>query len=821
MCPARPARPIPELLAPAGSRDSLVAAVANGADAVYLGLGELNARRGADNFDLESLAEATRHAHLHGVRVYLTANIVVLQQEMEVALRMVADAWNAGVDAVIVQDLGLLAMLRRHLPDVRVHASTQIDAHNTETVRALATMGASRVTLARETSVEEIATLARDGGVEVESFVHGSLCFCYSGQCLMSSVIGARSANRGLCAQPCRLAYDLVDTDGTVATVPGRYLLSPKDLAGLDLLPALVASGVSALKIEGRMKSPEYVATVVAVYRAALDRAIADPQSYQAGRAEWDMLEEAFSRGFSEGYLSGIRDDRMMSYSRPNNRGVLVGRVASTGSGAATIALDRAVETGDRIEVWTGGGRFAQVAGALDVEGRHVPVAPAGSRATIALEHPVRTGDRVFRVASASLTDAARRTFVVGRDHRPTPVEFAVRLRVGTPVGITATAEGLRATAEGGMVEPARTRPVTAEDVIDHVGRLGGSTYVASGWDIELDPDAGIGFSSLHALRRQALERLDALRLEPWTSRPHVSPPTGLGEPPSARGRSRSSRDASSGSDSARATASPALVVAVADRRVAAACVAAGADRVLCTVQAGDSAAALPAGVTPLLPRIAHDPEIDALMAAVTPGEHVATGNLGLLAAAARSGATVEADTGLNAVSAWTVAALADAGASFVWASPEVSGRQLAAMADASPVPLGVVVHGRLELMVAEHCVLQAAGECSHRCEGCARRRQAWVLRDAKGYAFPVTSDSCGRAHVYNSVPLDLSRALPEIVDAGVAAVRLELFTSSPDEAAALVKAYRRLLADAAAGRAAETSLVSPSTSGHFYRGVR
>jgi U32 family peptidase len=801
-----PDRHIPELLAPAGGRDSLHAAVANGADAVYLGLGELNARRGADNFDLASLAEATRYAHLHGARVYLTANVVVLQQEMDGALRMVADAWNAGVDAVIVQDLGLLAMLRRHLPEVRVHASTQIDAHNTPTIRELASMGVSRVTLARETSVDEIAEFVRQGGVEIESFVHGSLCFCYSGQCLMSSVIGARSANRGMCAQPCRMAYDLVAADGAVAEVPGRYLLSPKDLAGLDLLPALVGAGVSALKIEGRMKSPEYVATVVAVYRAALDRAVADPATFQARPAEWDLLEEAFSRGFSEAYLSGIRDDRMMSYSRPNNRGVLVGRVASGGRAGAVVAIERALESGDRIEVWTGDGRFAQVASDFEVEGHRVPVAPAGSSATIVFDRPVRAGDRVFRVASASLNEAARRTFVGEREHRPTPVAFAVRLRVGSPMAITATAAGLTATVEGAVVEPARTKPVTAEEVIEHVGRLGGTAYEASGWDIELDPEAGIGFSALHAVRREALDRLDSMRLEAWTSRATVS--AAVPAPVRRTGRPTGPTP-------------PALVVAVSDRLAAAACVKAGADRVLCVVQADDAAAALPAGVSPLLPRIAHDAEVDALLAAVEPGGLVATGNLGLLAAAARLGATVEADTGLNTVNAWTAAALADEGATLVWASPEVSGRQLAAIAAASPVPVGVVVHGRLELMVAEHCVLQAAGECAHRCVECGRRRTSWRLRDAKGYEFPVTSDSRGRAHIYNSVPLDLSRALPEIVESGVAAVRLDLFTSTPEEAAGLVKAYRRLIADAVAGRSADRPLVDPSTSGHFFRGVR
>ena len=365
-----------ELLAPAGGPDALVAAVNNGADAVYLGLGALNARRSAANFDLDSLAEATRFAHLRGARVYLTANVVVLPLELSGALRMIADAWAAGVDAVIVQDLGLMRVLREALPEVRMHASTQIDAMNPDTVLALAGAGASRVTLARELPLDAIAACAATG-VEVESFVHGAICYSYSGQCLMSSMIGRRSANRGMCAQPCRLTYELLNAEGAVVATPGRYLLSPKDLAGIAHLPALIASGVRALKIEGRMKSPEYVAVVTGVYRAALDRAIARPEDYAVTASEWQMLEEAFSRGFTDGYLTDVRGDALMSYSRPNNRGVLVGRIASASPGRATIELERAIDPADTLEVWTRSGRFAQPAGTLTVDGVAANAAPA------------------------------------------------------------------------------------------------------------------------------------------------------------------------------------------------------------------------------------------------------------------------------------------------------------------------------------------------------------------------------------------------------------------------------------------------------------
>lgn len=803
MTPEPTSRPL-ELLAPAGGPDALRAAVRNGADAVYLGTTELNARRGAENFRLDDLPEVCRYAHLRGTKVYLTANVVVLEDEMRAALGMIAAAWTAGVDAVIVQDLGLMACIRHALPEVRIHASTQIDAHNVATIRVLERLGVSRVTLARELSVPEIATLAASSSVQLESFVHGSLCFSHSGQCLMSSLIGGRSANRGQCAQPCRLPYDLLGEDGALAEVPGRYLLSPRDLCGIGLLPSLAASGVAALKIEGRMKSPEYVATVVSVYRAAIDRVLADPDTFSVRPAESDMLEEAFNRGFTPGYLADVRDDTMMSYTRPNNRGVPLGRVVETHPGRASIGLERALESADTIEFWTAAGRFAQPAGELRLEGGTASAAPAGAKASVKVEHPVRTGDRVFRVANAALTEAARRSWQSAEEKRAVPLDVRVRLRIGEPLTVSVKAAGFTGSATGGVVETARTRPVTAEDVVEHVGRLGGTPYRIGEANVRIDAGAGVGFSELHRLRREAIEQLDAARLAAWRDRPardRIEPPRLSGPAP-------------------RSSAVPLLVVAVADEASARACLAAGADSVLVADQ-GPLAAATKA--RRLSPRVVHEDEFDGFIAAARDAaQPPVAGNLGVLGALGEARDPVEADWGLNAVNPWTVAALADLGATAVWASPELESRQLAALVASSMVPVGVIAGGRTELMVAEHCVLQASGPCSHRCASCARRKQEWTLVDRKGYRMPVTTDAAGRAHIFNAVPLDLSRSIVELIETGVAAIRLELESAAAAEAAALTKEWRtRLDRVRAGGQLPFTPIVEPSTTGHFFRGVR
>ena len=300
---------LPELLSPAGNMESLRAAVENGADAVYMGGRNFNARRNAANFGGDELREAIGYAHVRGVNIYITMNTLVSDAEMPEAVAEAGRMYEAGADALIVQDLGFASALRKHLPDLPLHISTQGTIYNAEGIRALAPLGFSRAILARELTLEEIERTAKRSPIPVEVFAHGALCVCYSGQCLISSMIGCRSGNRGLCAQPCRLPYGLGTAQG--------YLLSPKDLYTLELLPELVSSGVSALKIEGRMKQPEYVATVTAIYRKYLD-CFAAGREYRVEAADLRDLSLAFDRGgFTTGYLKGRPDASLIAREKP------------------------------------------------------------------------------------------------------------------------------------------------------------------------------------------------------------------------------------------------------------------------------------------------------------------------------------------------------------------------------------------------------------------------------------------------------------------------------------------------------------------------
>lgn len=479
----------PELLAPAGNLTCLHAAVTAGADAVYLGLGEFNARRNADNFTVESLADACVYAHLRGVHIYVTMNVEILPSELSRAVDTVRRACEAGADAFIIQDIGLAAELTRKVPQAVIHISTQMNTHNAAGIEAAAQLGARRVTLARELSLAEIAelsALAAEFGMEAECFAHGALCVCYSGQCLMSSMIGGRSANRGLCAQACRLPYELhrADRDDPLPA-EGEHLLSPRDLCTIDLLPEMAAAGVASLKIEGRMKSPDYVFAVTSVYREVLDSRAPATDEQRA------RLAEAFSRGFTTAYLEGQRGNEIMSYGRPNNRGVFAGRVARVEGDVAHIVPEIQLHAGDVLEFWTNRGHFAAA----------VESAKDGT-VRVAIDQRAGKGDRVFRVRNAELA------FIDDEFAPRVPVSGRVTLRIGQAAHVEFEARGQLVELYGDVVEPARTRAIAEQDVRDHIDRLGQTPFALESLEVELDDNVGIGFSTLHHLRADALEEL-------------------------------------------------------------------------------------------------------------------------------------------------------------------------------------------------------------------------------------------------------------------------------------------------------------------------
>lgn len=813
-----------ELLAPAGNMECLHAAVKAGADAVYLGAGHFNARRGADNFSLENLAEACDYAHLRGVKIYLTLNTVVLPSELPDALELARQAYRCGVDAFIVQDIGISIELSRIMPDVEVHVSTQMNIHDEDGLRAAAALGATRVTLARELSLAEIARLhelAEELGVELESFAHGALCVCYSGQCFMSSLVGGRSANRGRCAQACRLPYELHNRAlRKTLDAPGEHLLSPKDLCTANLIPELLHAGVASLKIEGRMKSPEYVQAVVGVYRAVIDRVEAaidrdgidsvvasDAPELCASEEEMNVLSEAFSRGFTTAYLKGKRGNEIMSYGRPNNRGVFVGRVAKVREGLVFIDPETELHVGDLIEFWTNRGHFVHTIGEFKTD--------RAGRVFFPVERAVGKGDRVFRVRNA---EAA----FVDDDKLPSVAVCArAELRIGQPALLTFTvaAGDASVTVEGPEVEAARTKAITEEEVREHIDRMGTTPFYLSSLEIDLDEGVGMGFSMLHKLRARAAEELQETILAHYHARKLERTPSRAFAPVVRKGWCKVAALATNPAcaRAAKRAGADLIYVPAANYRRGEAVIAG---------QLSDTAeqAGYPKQCIPVLPTVSQmfDEEkrngFD-IWKRVKADKPVMVENLGQLLHATEMGAAPEVGPHIPVTNKLDLQAMADLGAQRVWLSPELSLVQIEELGDMAPMPLGLTIMGQTELMVTEHCLLMSQGPCNRKCTECARRKSPHYLKDRKGYEMPVITDCTGRSHLYNAVQMDVAHLMPEIIGAGVSTVLVDTTLMNVKETTEKVARAVRAR-DIAQKDGNKVAKAEGATSGHLFRGV-
>ncbi|MDR3600990.1 MAG: U32 family peptidase [Desulfosporosinus sp.] len=839
-----------ELLAPAGSFEAFKAAVENGADAVYLGGKSFGARASAANFDLEELLKAVRYAHERQVKIYITVNILIADQEFQELLDYLFTLHEMGVDAVILQDVGVAELIHTVLPEMETHASTQMTINTSWGVQHLEALGFCRVVLARETSASEMKMIAETTPLDLEVFVHGALCIGYSGQCLMSSFIGGRSGNRGTCAQPCRMTYQLVNEaqeNLLVQKNTGEHLLSPRDLNLAEELAELKRIGVHSLKVEGRMKRPEYVATVIRLYRQAVNR-MENPLEGSAATplltsGEHQELLQVFNRDFTSGYFRENLGAELMSYSRPNNRGTRLGRVARLEPGRLSLKLEAALHPGDGIEFWTGRGREGVTVGLIWKDQIEVKEGLPGETVQIEFFGMAQPGDRVFKTNDALLMEKARESFQEGRERRKDPLTMRLSGQLGDKLWLEVVESERRVSVySASAAQKALKRPLTWDYAFQQLGRLGTTPFWLDKLELEIEEGIMLPVSDLNEMRRLAVEELlkgvPCQRVEQQTYRQRIE-----------RWKQRQAEERVS----LMGSVIPQISVAVSDIETFQAALKAGANRVLiggehwrsrrgfsleeirssfeiCRKQGIDC--------TWRLPRILNQAQSVSLLLELKKAAEwekkpkLMISNLGELEMmrAVEANWAFEVDYSLNVFNEASLAYFLRLGAKKVTLSPELHHEQLAHLAKWPGVEL--LAFGDLEMMVSEYCPIGSTlgGKKGEHCTGTCVKEPHY-LRDRLRYDFPVETDQECRMHLFNVKILNLYEELAQIRRLGVATVRLQLTRQTPEQVRQIVRLFveawdslnegKKVSWMSDEGMAELTSLFPEGfTKGHFFRGV-
>ncbi|MBP7069647.1 MAG: U32 family peptidase [Methanothrix sp.] len=850
-------RRLPELLAPAGSDQALKAAVAAGADAVYLGGRRFGARKFASNFDLPDLARAVDYAHLQGVKVYVTVNTLVREDEIPGLAEYLLCLYEIGADALLLQDLGAAFLAKSIVPELERHASTQMTIHNGEGARWAGKAGFSRVVLAREVGLVQIKEMSRDGGtgnVGLEVFIHGALCYSYSGQCLLSSAIGGRSGNRGMCAQPCRKPYVLLsgqkDRYGrpvglSARPMPEKYLLSTRDLCVYRHLKEIVRSPLASLKIEGRMKSPEYVAIVTSIYRRALDG---------IARGDWSPSDEdemalalAFNRSFTKGHLLGEKD--VMGREMSDNRGVLIGSVSSYDSrkGEAAVRLSGSLtaERGDGLVFQSPGHEVGLVVQRTEVK---------DGLLRLKMKEKVRPGARVYLTGSTALSRKAAQ--IIESAPGGIPLDLYLSWQEDRPLLQARLPDGKKvAVLASFLMEKAKNQPLTRQQIESQLSRTGGTAFAIRKIEMDYSGDLFAPLGALNQLRRQLLEKVEQALLAGrrpekekveeararWQEMLYLMPGPSCG--------------ASSSPPTRKTAAASFLSVYAASLEEVRGAVAGGCDRIYLEPSLGRGIkddAEREAGFRKILsearaicgskqliwkwPRICRS-EFFSLACRVLAGaevEGVLVENVGALQAAleCQPALSIYGGMGLNVCNHLAVRALTPSLCHFTL-SPELSARQMAAAISASRLlpqqpSLELVVQGSLEVMVAEDCIPCLAGQHAAADDS----EQFWGLQDMRR-VFPLRLDDDSRIHIFNSVETCLLDQMPRIAAMGLDGIALDGRSRGGEYARRMTEIYRRAIELTERGRERleqdlqalkEEALplaLGGITYGHFVKGLR
>ena len=838
--PASPA--LPELLAPAGDWECAKAAVENGADAIYFGLDKFNARMRAHNFTEADLPKLMEFLHRRGVKGYVTFNTLIFQNEIADAENYLLAIIAAGVDAAIVQDVGICRLIRSLSPDFPIHASTQMTISSAAGIEFARDLGCQLAVLARECSIAEIekinsALRTPHSALPLEVFVHGALCVAYSGQCLTSESLGGRSANRGECAQACRMPYDLISDGVPVPLGDKKYLLSPQDLAGLEVLPELVRAGVASLKIEGRLKAPEYVASITRVYRAALDRMDhrgTETQSSErtktseplrlGGQSEKYELEMTFSRGLFTGWFGGNDNQKLVHARFGKKRGVYLGEIQKIVRDGVLVKLAAPVKPGDGIVFDAGRPDEKEEGGRVyEIEKRR---AEGGKAETTELRfgygnidyNRLRIGDKLWKTSDPELDKRLRQTFEGDAIRYQRSIEIEVHGLAGRPLTLIARDEqGHVAKVESAMpLAKAEKVPLTEEKLRDQLGRLGGTPFKLGALKNFLSGEVLVPVSELNRLRRELVGELEKLRAAPKRWELKVGQASSL--PDERASASLGEKTSADAVGAGRLEAGPTLVVLVRNLPQLEAALQCGATTVYCEFEDPKKyreAVTLfhTARGCSVPSSILNSPAVPGIF--VAPPRIFKMGEewiLKLVKSANADGVLVRnhehlkffADTrrvgdfSLNVANRLTADYFKNHfGLERVTASYDLNVVQLDALLQAAPPAwFEVTIHQHMPMFHMEHCVFCAflsSGKDYHDCGRPCDRHEV-KLRDRVGAEHPLKADAGCRNTVFNSQAQTGAEFVERLLALGVRHFRVEFLNESPEEVVRTITKYRQLL---------------------------
>ena len=798
-----------ELLAPVGSFEALKAAVQNGANAVYLGGKDFGARASANNFDRDELKEAVKYAHIRGVQVFVTTNTLRKENEIEDFLEYAKFLYDIDVDAIILQDIGMARLIKRELPDFELHASTQMVAHSLEDVKYLESVGFDRVVLAREVTVEEIKYICDNCKADIEVFVHGALCVCYSGQCLMSSMIGNRSGNRGRCAQPCRQRYELIDVyTGEVVNSNGDYLLSPRDLNAIEEIDKVIDAGVHSLKIEGRMKRPEYVATVIDGYRKTIDEYLATNKLNVSDETINDLYT-IFNRKFTKGLLLGDVGKDMMNSQLPNNQGLYVGTVVDYNKKAKRlkIKLANTLKKGDGINL--GGGTIGRIIKNGNIE----TIGYKGETIELDFVGEARKGQIVFKTSDSELMDRVQATFTQDKEFVKNIIDAKITIKLGqNPILTLKDRHSNEATIEGDkIVEEAMKVALSKEKVETQLRKLGNTPYELDLLEIELDDNVSLPISLLNQMRRDCIELLNKERI-------------------SIKNRKYKNKIVKYKPVLYNRNKQQEISVKVKNLEQLESALECGLDRIYYEdTNTIDKAMRLAMKYNKKViysaPRIIRNKEYNHLAKANNAGvESVQVGNYGSIDYFKDKKLNI--DYYLNAFNSETINYYKEIGADTLCISQELNINEIKETIKYTDINIESVVYGYTPLMITEYCPMGViVRDCKKDKRVAKCKESIYALRNSKGDEFRVSQDIFCRSTIYNSNVTCMLDNLYELHEIGINVLRLDFTLEDKETVKEVIEAYQEVLSNDYKLATKATKLYNKldekgTTAGHYYKGV-